>query len=250
MSEPIHIISLGAGVQSSAMAIMACHGLIKPMPDCAIFSDTGDESSDTYAWIKELARLITFPVVWLKGPRLSDGIVNQWGHSQIPAWFRNSKGEASIGKRQCTKYFKILPVRHELRRRYPGRAVVLWHGISLDEIYRMKESGRKWLKHRWPLVELRKSRGDCAAFLQTVTSWRVPKSACVYCPFKDRQRWSASQANFQDMEKINRVESVLIPRKEFLTSALKPVADVDFSSEEERGQLNMFNNECEGMCGV
>jgi hypothetical protein len=25
---------------------------------------------------------------------------------------------------------------------------------------------------------------------------------------------------------------------------------INFSTEEERGQLNMFNNECEGMCGV
>ena len=38
-----HIISLGAGVQSSTMALMAAHGEIGPMPDCAIFADTGAE---------------------------------------------------------------------------------------------------------------------------------------------------------------------------------------------------------------
>ncbi len=37
MNEPIHIISLGAGVQSSTMALMAAHGKITPMPKCAIF---------------------------------------------------------------------------------------------------------------------------------------------------------------------------------------------------------------------
>jgi hypothetical protein len=36
MSEPIHIISLGAGVQSSAMALMAARGEITPMPKAAV----------------------------------------------------------------------------------------------------------------------------------------------------------------------------------------------------------------------
>ena len=29
-----------------------------------------------------------------------------------------------------------------------------------------------------------------------------------------------------------------------------PLDQVDLSTAEDRGQLNMFNNECEGMCGV
>src|SRR5688572_3380034 len=36
----MEIISLGAGVQSSTMALMAAHGEIQPMPDAAIFADT------------------------------------------------------------------------------------------------------------------------------------------------------------------------------------------------------------------
>ena len=36
----------------------------------------------------------------------------------------------------------------------------------------------------------------------------------------------------------------------YLHASRKPLSEVDFSTEEERGQLNMFNNECEGMCGV
>ena len=37
----LRVISLGAGVQSTTMALMAAHGEIGPMPDCAIFADTG-----------------------------------------------------------------------------------------------------------------------------------------------------------------------------------------------------------------
>ena len=42
-TNPVHIISLGAGVQSSTMALMAAHGLITPHPVAAIFADTQDE---------------------------------------------------------------------------------------------------------------------------------------------------------------------------------------------------------------
>lgn len=40
------------------------------------------------------------------------------------------------------------------------------------------------------------------------------------------------------------------PATPFLHRSCKPLSEVDFSTEEERGQLDMFNNECEGMCGV
>ena len=39
-SKSLTIISLGAGVQSSAMAIMSAKGDFPPV-DCAIFADTG-----------------------------------------------------------------------------------------------------------------------------------------------------------------------------------------------------------------
>ena len=45
MSEPIHILSLGAGVQSSTLALMAAAGEVTPMPVAAIFADTHAESA-------------------------------------------------------------------------------------------------------------------------------------------------------------------------------------------------------------
>ena len=48
ISEPVQgahlrVLSLGAGVQSTTLALMAAHGEIGPMPDAAIFADTGWE---------------------------------------------------------------------------------------------------------------------------------------------------------------------------------------------------------------
>ena len=52
----IHLrsLSLGAGVQSTTVALMAAHGEIGPLPDCAIFADTGWEPQavyDHFAWL-------------------------------------------------------------------------------------------------------------------------------------------------------------------------------------------------------
>ena len=44
----LRTISLGAGVQSTTMALMAARGEIGPMPDCAIFADTGWEPKQVY----------------------------------------------------------------------------------------------------------------------------------------------------------------------------------------------------------
>lgn len=52
--QMFRVISLGAGVQSTTMALMAAHGEIGPMPDCAIFADTQDEPPEVYdhlAWL-------------------------------------------------------------------------------------------------------------------------------------------------------------------------------------------------------
>ena len=38
--------------------------------------------------------------------------------------------------------------------------------------------------------------------------------------------------------------------KQFMHRSLKPLDEVDLRNLEDMGQLNMFNNECEGMCGV
>ena len=38
--------------------------------------------------------------------------------------------------------------------------------------------------------------------------------------------------------------------KLYLHRSHVPLTEADFATPEDRGQLTMFNNECEGMCGV
>ena len=60
----LHVISLGAGVQSTTLALMAAHGEIEPMPDAAIFADTGAEPPEVYEHLEWLrgGNVLPFPV--------------------------------------------------------------------------------------------------------------------------------------------------------------------------------------------
>lgn len=61
LKKKLVVLSLGAGVQSSTMALMAAKGEITPMPDCAIFADTQSEpdlsdpaeGQETFSFIDE-----------------------------------------------------------------------------------------------------------------------------------------------------------------------------------------------------
>ena len=37
---------------------------------------------------------------------------------------------------------------------------------------------------------------------------------------------------------------------QYMHRSLVPLDEVDLSTAEDRGQINLFENECEGMCGV
>ncbi len=60
--EPIHLLSLGAGVQSSTLALMAAAGEVTPMPLAAIFADTQAEPPSVYRWLDWLEKQLPFPV--------------------------------------------------------------------------------------------------------------------------------------------------------------------------------------------
>src|SRR5262252_1989601 len=73
----LRVISLGAGVQSTTMALMAAHGEITPMPDCAIFADTGWEPRRVYEHLQWLmsGNVLPFPVHIVSGGNLRDDTI-------------------------------------------------------------------------------------------------------------------------------------------------------------------------------
>ncbi len=109
MTIRLRVISLGAGVQSTTMALMAAHGEITPMPDCAIFADTQSEPQAVYDHLKWLMspNVLPFPIhVVTKGSLraaiLSASAGRTRNDGRPPLYIRNPDGTKGILKRQCT----------------------------------------------------------------------------------------------------------------------------------------------------
>ncbi|WP_106754628.1 MULTISPECIES: hypothetical protein [Pannonibacter] len=299
--SPIRLraLSLGAGVQSTTLALLAAHGEIGPMPDCAIFANTGWEPKAVYehlAWLMS-PNVLPFPVHIVSAGSIRDQLVqagegNRWASipafaktvtpagAEVPVLDMDDVGElvevatrrtttetVSIGmiRRQCTTDFKIVPIRRKIRelagltrKRSPSFPVVeSWIGISTDEVVRAKPSFEPWQIKRFPLIEKRFSRRDCLAWLRRLGYPEPPKSACIGCPFHDSARWR----NMRDYDAEAWADAVEVDRalrhglrgirgEVFLHRSCVPLDEADLSTAADRGQLDLFGNECEGMCGV
>jgi hypothetical protein len=264
----LNIISLGAGVQSSTMALMAAAGEITPMPDCAIFADTGAEPRKVYEWLTWLETLLPFPVHRVSRGNLRTQIVDSMaGLGKMngrPPFFTQSGG---MLRRQCTHDFKLLPLHAKVRelvglkprQRAPKEVqAVQWIGISTDEAARQKPSIHSFVTHRWPLIEVNMSRTDCLHKFDKAGLPRPPKSACTFCPYHDNAMWRDMKENdpqsFADAVLIDETVRPGIGQRNkepwFLHRSRKPLSEVDFRTAKDAGQQSMFDDECEGMCGV
>lgn len=299
--SPIRLraLSLGAGVQSTTMALMAAHEEIGPMPDCAIFADTGWEPKAVYDHLDWLMspNVLPFPVHIVSAGNIREQLAaaadgHRW--ASIPAFTktvtpagtemevfdeddngetiaigtrRTRKETVSIGmiRRQCTTEFKIVPIVRKVRelagltrKRSPAFPVVeQWIGISTDEIIRAKPSFEAWQIKRFPLLEKRMSRADCLAWLARHNYPTPPKSACIGCPFHDNARWRHMRDHDPDawldaVEVDRSIRTGLrgIRGEVFLHRSAAPLDEADLSTLADHGQLDLWGNECEGMCGV
>ncbi|TIW28701.1 MAG: hypothetical protein E5V63_04280 [Mesorhizobium sp.] len=257
----LRVISLGAGVQSTTMALMAARGDL-PMPDCAIFADTGWEPAAVYRHLEWLEQQLPFQVHRVERGNIRDDLLRcAEGHwADVPAFVKNPDGSIGLVNRQCTKQYKIRPIRQKVRnllglerKASPTHAVAeQWIGISLDEAIRMKPSKEAWQAHIWPLIELRMSRRDCLRWLAERQYPEPPKSSCIGCPYHSNDQWLAlSPEEFAEAVEIDSAIRHSRSKGElYLHRQCVPLDQVDFSTAEDRGQLNLFLNECEGMCGV
>lgn len=267
----MRVISLGAGVQSTTMALMAAHGEIQPMPDCAIFADTQAEPDAVYKHLDWLmsGNVLPFPVHVVTAGNLKEQVAAERSKGKylkvdIPAFVEADDGSKGLINRSCTRDFKINPIRREVReilgitrKRSPNYPVVeQWIGISVDEMQRMKDPREKWVTHRWPLIEKRMSRGDCLQWMQRNGYPRPPRSACIFCPYHSDDEWRRlTEKEFAEAVEVDRRLRDR-PKKAYrstgtlyLHRSCKPLDEVDLSTAEDHGQLN-FLGECDGMCGV
>lgn len=266
----LRVLSLGAGVQSTALALMAAHGEIGPMPDCAVFADTGWEPRAVHehlAWLRS-PDVLPFPVHVVSAGNIREGLVRgargeRW--ASIPAFTRSASGKTGMIRRQCTGEYKIVPIRRKVRelagltrKRSPRHPIVeQWLGISLDEAIRMKPSFEAWQVNRFPLIEKGMTRRDCLRWLEKHGYPMPPKSACIGCPYHSDAHWRQMRAEDPDgfadavaMDRLVRTGFRNLRGELYLHRSCVPLDEADLDTLEDRGQLDLFADECDGLCGV
>jgi len=189
------VLSWGCGVQSTALAVLSALGRLERV-DVVVSADLGWERSRTYearewyrAWLG--ARGVPVEIV-------DSGDIRQLGgedHVHMPFW----TADGGPLRRQCTREFKVRPVRRRVRELmgYHGSrgphpvagSVEQWIGFSLDEEQRRSPSGVQYIVNRFPLVELRMTRNDCIEFLHGEGLLVPVKSACIGCPYRRPSEW-------------------------------------------------------------
>ena len=196
-------LSLGGGVQSTALALMSDAGLIAggDKPEVAFFADTGWEPSYVLETVAAVKERVSFPVETVSNGRnlaqdVFDGVAAN-GNRFIPIPVFTAAG--GMTPRQCTNQYKVTPLRNAAKRWLgyqegerikPGVRIEQWLGISTDEIARAKDSRVGYITIRYPLVESGLSRTDCAKWLAANhPDIPVGKSACVGCPYRNQESW-------------------------------------------------------------
>jgi len=168
MINNLRILSLGAGVQSSTLALMINKGEV-PMVDAAIFADTGGEPKAVYDWLEWLTKQLSYPVYIVSKGNLREDMINaidgKYKFLSVPLFTRNAEtGKKGLLRRQCTADYKILPVNQKVRellglekgeKRKKGTSVEMLMGISMDEIYRVKPNRVKYITNVYPLIDLK-----------------------------------------------------------------------------------------------
>ena len=271
----VNVLSLGAGVQSTAMALMmeqGHRGLIKP--DFAIFADTGWEPQAVYDHLEWLKTKVSYEIITVRNGNIKDSVltgVNPEGRKflDMPVYVVKQDGKTYIGTRQCTKQYKLKPIYRYLREDIlkvpagkPVRDVTvhMMLGISTDESSRQKPARETWISNEYPLLDKRISRHQLIQWLvENYPDHHVPKSACIGCPYHSDATWATMKA--EDPDSWNDAVGIdwalrnlpqasgTIDGTAYLHRSRKPLTEVDFGDAKAVAD-QQFQDECEGLCGI
>lgn len=273
-----HVLNLGAGVQSSTIYCMIADKELDIPLDGAVFSDTQEEPEEVYRHLDWLRSLGGPPIVTVTVGCLGDDLRNGRKPlasrvASIPCFTTAKEGRADgMVQRQCTKEYKIEPIERWIRRELVGLkpkqqmpadvTVHQYMGFSMDEPGRAARARLRFKQLRWgevhfPLFDLEMTRRDCVKYLEGRVPHPVPRSACVFCPFKNNREWRELRDNNPagwkravEVDAALRVDGNVVNRgldqKLYVHRQCVPLDKANLGDD----QPDLFAMECEGGCGL
>jgi hypothetical protein len=282
--KQLHVLNLGAGVQSTTLYLMFMKGELRPQLDCAIFADTGEEPAPVYRHLDWLSSL--------RGPRILIRTIGRLGDHLLLG--RNSTGQQfpsipthtadvqgvpkGMMSCQCTREYKLevieQAIRRELVRLRPrewspaGEMFVnQYFGLNADEPDRATRVRDRFVDVPWstpsfPLIRLGMTRADCVAWLKRYgVPHEVPPSACVICPFRKNSDWKwlrdHDPAGFKRAVEID--ATLRLPRVSanrnlcqnlYLHRSCLPLGEVSLDNSDSTESPAGFQHEGGGICKV
>lgn len=280
MRKSLRVLNLGAGIQSTAIYLMMCDGEI-PAADVAIFSDVQSEPASVYEHLERLKSVGGPEIVTVTAGSLEDDLhagINSTGqtHVTIPTFLAINSVASGIGRRQCTKEYKVIPIERQIRSLMgcSGRglgmdqSVTQVMGLSFDEPRRVERvkarfHGRRGWHVEFPLFDDMMTRADCVRYLDSRWEHPVPRSACVFCPYKTDQEWQELKTSGgADWDRAVAVDEAIrlnvskgVADKEaaqYLHKSCVPLDEVEFKPAPSHIQprFQFGEMDCEGMCGM
>jgi hypothetical protein len=188
------LVSFGGGVNSTAMTIMLVNeGWRGPI----VFSDTGCEWPDTYAYMEMFEREWLTP----RGLEVSRLAGMPWqrvkGGLSLIDYCEQSHVLPQAAVRWCTMEWKVKPT----GRYAEEHGVAVQHiGIAADESHRQPTKSR-------PLCERNITRQGCIEIIRAEGLDTPPKSGCYICPFQRHGQWRELWRRHPDLyERVAQLE--------------------------------------------
>tara|TARA_Y100001937_G_C7037190_1_gene292938 strand:+ start:38 stop:844 length:807 start_codon:yes stop_codon:yes gene_type:complete len=268
MKDKLRVLSLGAGVQSTTLALMIEKGEV-PMVDCAIFADTMAEPKKVYDHLNWLQKQLSYPLYKISYRNLKQDIIDavdgKYKFMSIPLFTRNAEtGKKGLLRRQCTADYKITPINRKVRellgyqkgqRVKKGTKVEMLMGISMDEIVRTRINRLKYIENVYPLIEFQMRRHHCLQWMEKNNYPRPPRSACTFCPYHSNEEWKDIKKNKEEWDEVVALDKKIRKGTKkntdlvYLHKSAVPLDEADL--EPNKNQQDLFDDICdEGMCGV
>lgn len=251
-----NVWSCGGGTQSAAIAALIIKGEL-PKPDLSLIADTGREASETWAFYDRVLRpelgKVGVDLLRIEHSFTGEGwnTVDIWSGKKkdtiIMPMYTTQKGRGALPK-YCSNEWKSRPVDRVIRSK-GFKEGKIWIGFSIDEMERMRahNPNSKW-NHSYPLVDLRMTRGDCIALVESMGWGTPPRSSCWMCPYRSDVEWLHLKNNYpRDFEKAVKLEKELQERDPdvYFHNRCSPLEETDFNE----GQDDLFAKPCpSGMC--